>query len=58
MKFQIVKRSTVSRLGVFGGVSALVRSLQSFEVMILTIIPHPSFISKNLANLNPRKYDV
>jgi len=41
--------------GVFGGVSALVRSLQGFMVMNYSTT---KLYLKNLANLNPRKYDI
>jgi len=61
MKFQVVKRSTASRFafgGVFGGVSALIRSLRGFEVMNSYHNSTTKLYLKNLATLNPRKYDI
>jgi len=57
MKFQVVKQSTVSRFA-FGGVSALVRSLRGFKVMNSYYNSTSKLYLKNLANLNPRKYDI
>jgi len=56
MKFQVVKRSRFAFGGVFGGVSALVRSLRGFEVMNSYYNSIAKLYLKNLANLNPRKY--
>ena len=61
MKFQVVKQSVVSRIafgGVFGRVLALVRSLQGFEVMNSYYNSTTKLYLKNVANLNPRKYDI
>jgi len=59
MKFQVVKQSTVSRFA-FGGVSALVTSLRGFKVMnsYYNSTSKLKLYLKNLANLNPRKYDI
>jgi len=61
MKFQVVKRSTVSRFAfreIFGGVSAVVRSPRGFEEMNSYYNSTTKLYLKNLANLNPRKFDI
>ena len=50
MKFPVVKPSTASRFA-FGRVSALVRSLQGFEVMNSYYNSTTKLYLKNLANL-------